>query len=159
MLKVTIEDKNGSIWQENFQTQEEANAWVQKQMIRPGFRPDEATYKTVVDKSNLLQYVDVKTSSLIRKGFKFKEETFSMSMEAQKNWSDIYIFRDLLTWPVEVSTKNDGSFMLERTDLDAFIVEAISFKKSLLDSGRDLKKKIKKAKTLNDLKKIEDKRG
>jgi hypothetical protein len=85
--------------------------------------------------------IDLRTSELIEEGFVFDGRTFSMSINAQINWSNFpnlpeYVF------PLVVIDKNDESYSLSLNNKLNFYLSALSFKNSKLQTGGALKIQI-----------------
>lgn len=92
--------------------------------------------------------IDRRTGELIGAGFTFQGETFSMSMLAQTNWIGLShsAQRDLITYPIGVSTSDDGEFMLtSKTHVQDFFVTGLGTKLAHLNSGRALRLQVKAA--------------
>jgi hypothetical protein len=88
--------------------------------------------------------IDSKSQSLIRDGFTYDGETFSLSDKAQANWAALLAANaaGLLTLPIEVSTKDDDAYMV--TSL-GFFSAALGAVIGTLQGGRALKLAAKKS--------------
>lgn len=86
--------------------------------------------------------IDRKTGGLISVGFTYDSRTFSLSPNAQMNWSEIHSNQSSFTFPLDISTINNDTYLLAAVDVDAFWSAAKNTVKGHLDSGRDLKKQV-----------------
>lgn len=92
--------------------------------------------------------IDDKTKELIAAGFTHATKTFSLSMAAQRNWTDLKNSDDAgwITYPEPVSTKDDNEHSLaDSAALVAFCKDASDKPREHLKSGRDLKVSINDA--------------
>jgi hypothetical protein len=104
------------------------------------------------------QEIDAKTETLIKLGFVYDSETFSMSENAQINWTNLKLLESALTWPVELTTVDDTAYSLSQANLDAFMSAALTHKQTQLDSGRALKVAVNNAVDKTALDAIQDNR-
>ena len=88
--------------------------------------------------------IDVRTQELIAQGFTFDGHTFSMSTNAQINWSNFPNLPDGL-FPLTVMDKNDAVYVLALADKLNFYLSALNFKNTQLQSGSVLKGEVKAA--------------
>lgn len=88
--------------------------------------------------------IDNKTQELIAQGFTFDSHTFSMSTNAQINWSNFPNLPDAL-FPLTVMDKNDEVYSLDLADKLNFYLSALNFKNAQLQSGSVLKAQVKAA--------------
>lgn len=102
--------------------------------------------------------IDKKTVELISAGFSYDSNNFSLSETAQINWLGIKLMQDLLTFPLEVSTKNDYKYSLAEVNVDAFVGTGAAVKQAHLDSGRSLKVDVADATTEAEIDLIVDNR-
>jgi len=65
-----------------------------------------------------------------------------LSIEAQSNWLGLKTLESLLTFPMDVTTKDDQAYNLTSANLDSFVGAAAAAKQGHLDSGRVLKVSI-----------------
>jgi len=85
------------------------------------------------------QEIDSTTSYLIAQGFTFAGYTFSMSVNAQINWSNLPNLPESV-FPLHVSTLNDEEiYYLSFANKMNFYYTAVSGKNGPLQSGNDLK--------------------
>lgn len=103
--------------------------------------------------------IDQKTNRLINIGFTHDEKKFSLSIPAQINWNALKNNTGDFTWPVIVSTNEDGEFSLPEADVSAFWNKGKNHIKGYLDSGRTLKLQCKAAVTQAELDAIHDDRS
>lgn len=109
-------------------------------------------------KNQRIAEVDAKTQYLISQGFEFDSTQFSLSLPAQVNWSGMMTLQALLTWPMSITTLDDGEYSLAEEDLVAFIATGKTVITNNLDAGRSLKLQIKAATSLTELDAIVDNR-
>jgi len=102
--------------------------------------------------------IDDRTDQLIEEGFVYDNETFSFSKGAQLNWIGLEVKKSSLTWPVNVSTKENGEYSLAQADLGAFTDVGMATKQAHLDSGRALKQSVNSATTVAAVEAVEDNR-
>lgn len=131
---------------------------------------DESTLNSIVsahspalqlEKAKRIKEVDYKTDSLIAAGFVYDSQTFSLSVAAQATWIGLKQAADagLITFPTEVSTKDDGSYSIaDAAELTAFYATGVGTVQALIASGRPLKASIAAAADLAALALIEDNR-
>lgn len=91
------------------------------------------------NKIDRIHEIDYKTQKIISNGFTFDSNQFSLSIEAQINWSGLVTLESLLTWPMTLTTKGDGSYSLAQANLLYFIGTGKTVITTTLDSGRTLK--------------------
>lgn len=110
-----------------------------------------AEFIQILDTSNmsldeLKQYryteIDNKTNELISQGFVFDGHTFSMSTNAQINWSNFPNLPDEL-FPLPVMDINEDVYSLALADKLNFYLAALNYKNTHLQSGSALKAQIK----------------
>ena len=86
--------------------------------------------------------IDAKTESLIEVGFVFGGHTFSMSTNAQINWSNFPNIPDAL-FPLNIMDIVDNLYVLSLANKMNFYLTALGFKNTQLQSGSVLKSQIK----------------
>lgn len=91
------------------------------------------------NKKKRIKEVDRRTQEIISSGFTFDSNQFSLSIEAQINWSGLVTLENLLTWPMNITTKGDGTYALSQSNLLYFIGTGKTVITNTLDSGRTLK--------------------
>lgn len=105
--------------------------------------------------------IDIRTVELIKLGFSYDGEIFSLSEPAQINWIGIKQASDagLISFPFPVTTSSDGKYELQdANDVTTFYLTGLGAKKTYLDSGRALKTLINAATTEQEIANIEDNR-
>ncbi len=102
--------------------------------------------------------IDAKTRQKIEEGFIFNGELFSLSEHAQLNWIGIKASLDILTFPIEVSTKGRSKLILTEVDSIPFCLMALGTKQYWLDTGRNLNILVEAATTVAELEAIIDDR-
>jgi hypothetical protein len=84
--------------------------------------------------------IDARTQAIVAGGFTFAGQVFSLSTGAQLNWTALYAARDAMTYPLGVTTANDGQFSApDSATLASLCLTALATVKGALDSGRALK--------------------
>lgn len=84
--------------------------------------------------------IDDRTQALIAGGFTFDGATFSLSTAAQLNWTALFSARDVVPYPVQATTADDGKHSFpDPATVARFGVTAIGTVRALLDSGIALK--------------------
>lgn len=95
--------------------------------------------------SNYKEYaiyqVDRNTEKNISQGFTFNGLTFSLSITAQINWSNLFNIPNEL-FPLTISSKNDEIYSLALSDRQNFYLSALNTKNSALQSGTITKQQI-----------------
>jgi hypothetical protein len=92
------------------------------------------------DKAVRCEEIDARTQALIASGFTFAGHVFSLSTEAQLNWTALYAARDSLTYPLSVTTDDDEEFSApDAATLAGLCLTALATVKGQVDSGRGLK--------------------
>ena len=102
-------------------------------------------------RASKLAAIDAKTNQLISNGGTFDNKTFSLSLSAQTNWHVLKTMQASFTWPVEISTKDGGSYLLSEANLDSFIGQMLGTVKAHLDSGRALRASVNDAFNLEEM--------
>lgn len=108
-------------------------------------------------KSEKIEMIDFRTKQLISDGFNFDGHIFSLSVEAQINWSNILNVSDQL-FPLNVIDKNDDLYILELNNKTNFYLSALNGKNTHLQSGGYLKTLVKNAQTEEEVNLIIDNR-
>lgn len=101
--------------------------------------------------------IDKKTSELIAQGFTFDGRTFSMSTNAQINWSNFPNLPDGL-FPLSINDINEDSYSLALADRLNFYLSALNYKNAQLQSGSALKAQVKAAVDVSGINAIIDNR-
>lgn len=97
-----------------------------------------------------LSDIDSNTESEIRKGFMFDGVLFSMSDNAQINWSNFPNMPSVL-FPLTVMGKNDDEYTLSEANRTNFYLTALGYKNACLQAGTNKKKLIKACTTVAEL--------
>jgi len=87
------------------------------------------------------QEIDSNTSYIIKEGFVFDGGTFSLSENAQINWTNLTLLPDGV-YPITISTMTEDVYVLELVNKDAFYMTAVGAKLTPLNTGSALKKLI-----------------
>lgn len=103
--------------------------------------------------------IDMRTRALIASGFTFDGSTFSLSENAQINWSGLNSAKDAIVYPVSVTTIDDGEYSLvDAPTVSAFFLTGVGVIKSHYDGGRALKIQVEAATTIDEVNNIVDNR-
>lgn len=86
--------------------------------------------------------IDLRTRELIEAGFSFDTHTFSMSTNAQINWSNFPNLPDGL-FPLSIMDDVDDVYILSLANKTNFYLSALGFKNGILQSGSVLKTQVK----------------
>jgi len=110
------------------------------------------TENVLIPKAKLEKYseIDNNTGYLIDKGFTFAGLTFSLSQNAQINWSNILQLPGGI-FPLPVMSKDEQVYSLSLENRMNFYLSAVNGKNVPLQSGSVLKTQVK---ALNDLNEI-----
>ena len=101
--------------------------------------------------------IDLKTGDLISEGFVFDSKTFSLSINAQINWSNIMNVPDN-AFPLTIMTKDDQSYALSLANKQNFYLSALNGRLTQLGSGTSLKVQINALTTIADVETFVDPR-
>lgn len=102
--------------------------------------------------------IDAKTQALIRQGFTFDGRSFSLSVNAQMNWSGLKTFEGLLSWPVAITTNDDSEYSLSQANLTAFTGTGLGTVSAHYGSGRALKLQVNAATSKTEVDAVVDNR-
>ncbi len=101
-------------------------------------------------KKHLIDLQDKKTEDLILSGFTFDDNLFSLSINAQINWSDLLNIPQVM-FPLNLSTKDDNIYILNFNNVQNFYFTALGRKSECLQLGNDIKKRINECLTIAEL--------
>jgi hypothetical protein len=109
-------------------------------------------------KKNIIDAIDVKTGEILSRGFEFDGHSFSLSIEAQKNWLFLYVqlVTGHLTSNTELSTKENTAYVLTPANAPAFLTAGTTKVSLTLKGGRDLKASVTASESLEFLKSFMD---
>lgn len=101
-------------------------------------------------KTTAISEVDSQTEANILKGFTFGGLTFSMSTNAQINWSN---FPNLPSqvFPLSIMSKDDQEYLLSESNKMNFYLSALGYKNACLQAGNAKKKLIAACATIEEL--------
>lgn len=102
--------------------------------------------------------VDARTRAIIAGGFSFDGQRFSLSYQAQTNWISLAALKDILTFPINVTTNTDTSYSMTADKVPSFLGAGAYVVASAIGSGRTLKIAINAASTQDDLDAVVDTR-
>jgi hypothetical protein len=109
----------------------------------PTMEEMQATWTTInaaATREAAIKAIDAQCEATIAQGFAFAGRTFSLSAAAQMNWTNMFIARSLLTYPLEISTKDDGKHTLaDASEVAAFYTTGIGVVKAAIDTARAAK--------------------
>lgn len=112
---------------------------------------DIKAFKTLDDyKKHLIDLQDKKTENLIYSGFTFDNHLFSLSMNAQINWSNLLNIPQVM-FPLNLSTKDDNIYALNFSNVQTFYFTSLGKKSECLQLGNDIKKRINECLTIEQL--------
>ena len=101
-------------------------------------------------KKHLIDLQDKKTENLILSGFTFDGNLFSLSINAQINWSNLLNFPQVM-FPLNLSTKDDNIYILNFSNVQNFYFTSLGRKSECLQLGNDIKKRINESLTIAEL--------
>lgn len=96
-------------------------------------------------KENRCIEIDLKTHKMLALGFVYDGTTFSLSEIAQSHWNAIYDHSSNFPWPITIPTLDDGEYVLELVNVEAFWNTAKYTVYGQYEYGRVLKKQIRDA--------------
>ena len=119
--------------------------WILYQGDKPPYIPTLEEVKTFATME-----VDRQTAKNITAGFEFDSLLFSMSVEAQINWSD---FPNLPSqvFPLTIMSKNDEEYILSESNKLNFYMSALAHKNQCLQVGNNKKKLIQACETVKQI--------
>jgi hypothetical protein len=113
-------------------------------------------------KAKRIQEIDLKTQNIISLGFNFDGKTFSLSLPAQTNWTNLKANADMLNsmgfFPIIVSTIDSEQYSLLYENVVGFWMSGFGKISSTYKSGSDLKVAILAATTKEEINLIIDNR-
>jgi hypothetical protein len=121
----------------------------------------DAGYETLQKyKDEACDKIDNNTDALISQGYEFDSNTFSLSIEAQINWTGLKNFIDngLVPFPIALSTKDNKEYSLKQSDKDAFFGGIFTYILGLVNTGRARKLQIQAMTELDDINNFVDDR-
>lgn len=84
-----------------------------------------------------IKAIDQQCSDTIAQGFSFAGKVFSLSANAQRNWTNMFLARSMLSYPLEISTKGDGTHTLvDANQVAAFYGTGIAVVHAALNAAR-----------------------
>jgi hypothetical protein len=107
-------------------------------------------------KIDIYNKIDDKTMEIISRGFIFDGCVFSLSAQAQMNWTNLKVNSALFTYPVSLATLNNDLYSLSQSNVLPFYIAGMIAVKNAKTSGQNLKKQIFDATTLNELNLVQD---
>jgi hypothetical protein len=158
--KATI---NGTTWSG---IHERSNMWASVQKaIADGATVEPFPTPTLADlKVVKIRAIDAKTATLIKSGFTYDGNLFSMSEKAQLNWAALAAAKanGILSYPMTVSTSTEGSYVIQDTnELSSFLLAYFMYQvdpNAPLAQGRVLKASVNACITGEELNAIIDNR-
>lgn len=136
---------NGELETKEFHSNDGING-----IIRDGYSVITESLNLDSYKKNLIELIDEKSIKKINQGFRFDGKTFSLSLSAQINWSNL-LFLPESFFPVNLSTKDDDIYVLTYSNVQLFYQAALSGKNTPLQEGNVLKQQVKVATTIQEL--------
>lgn len=101
-------------------------------------------------KQQAVDKVDAETEANILKGFTFAGLTFSMSTNAQINWSNFPSLPSQV-FPLSIMSKDDQEYLLSEANKMNFYLSALGYKNTCLQAGNARKKLIMACTTIEQL--------
>jgi hypothetical protein len=101
-------------------------------------------------KSQSIDFIDEKIKECILSGFLFQGNLFSMSLEAQINWSNLLMIPDEY-FPLQINTKEDNVYNLHFSNRDAFYMAAMTHKTTKLNLGTNRKQQVLSCNTTEEI--------
>ena len=115
--------------------------------------------KDLNDINNFKEYlydeIDEKTTNNIFNGYTFAGHTFSMSISAQINLSNLFNIPEA-AFPLPYSTKDNNVYMLSYANRQNFYLSALLYKNTTIQQGNALKLEVTNATTMEELQNILD---
>lgn len=104
--------------------------------------------------------IDRKTSAVIAAGFAHSGKVFSLSLEAQSYWTNMYQAREMLTYPLRVNTLDDGDAhdVADVAEVSAMYGAAVEAVRAALAGGTSLKDAVRAATTVAEVAAVVDTR-
>lgn len=101
-------------------------------------------------KQECIDLIDEKVKEFILSGFHYGGNVFSMSIEAQINWSNLLSIPEAY-FPLQINTKEDTVYNLHFSNRDAFYMSAMAHKTSKLGLGTTRKQMVISCNTNQEL--------
>ncbi len=110
----------------------------------------------ITSKNEMNAVIDTKTRELIAGGFTYDGKKFSLSLEAQINWTMLIAAKThgTVNDPEPLTDMDNDTYDLASADIEAFFQVAVDAVKEHLTSGRLLKKGVVGASDFTALKKV-----
>lgn len=132
--------------------------WDDPDFVTTAPVPDDAVYLAHL-KQKRYDEIDLKTETLIAQGFTYDGHVFSLSSEAQINWTNLYQARALFTYPMDATTKDQDAYSIaDVATVEAFYQTGLGTVQYHLDGGRVLKVAVKAATTKAEIDAVVDNR-
>ena len=106
---------------------------------------------------NKIKEIDRNTETLIFRGFEYNGLTFSLSTNAQINWSNLPNLPEQI-FPLTILSKNDEPYSLKYSEVMNFYLTAVNGKNKHLQSGNLVKQEILKLKNSEEIINFKDDR-
>lgn len=91
------------------------------------------------NKATKIIAIDAKTTAIIRAGFDFDGNHFSLSISAQQNWTGLFVFKDFLSWPMGITNDANATYDLTLENLVPFVLSGAAIVQTAVGTGRALK--------------------
>lgn len=137
---------------------------VGSEIIEMSQAEKDVVYDTALElaKTNKKAEIDNKTNLLISNGFEYDSHIFSLSGNARDNWVDMKTFKDNTTFypvdPIPITCQDETEYLMLKSNVDEFFQLGRSVVKGYVDSGRELKKQVDAAETIEAVNTIQDTR-
>lgn len=113
-------------------------------------------------KETAFDTIDARTSQLINEGFRYAEQQFSLSLASQSSYTSLYALRDtnVLTYPVRINTIDDKATceLQSAIAVEGFYQIMVGTYRAHLDSGTQLKDRVRLAQSIAEVAAIFDAR-
>jgi hypothetical protein len=93
-------------------------------------------------KQEVIEKIDLFIQEEIAKGFEYNGKIYSMSTNAQLNWSNILNIPSAM-FPVDIMSKNEELYSLPLSEKESFYNTCLGFKYATLKRGHALKEALK----------------
>lgn len=93
-------------------------------------------------KKELIEKIDLFIQQEISKGFEYNGRIYSMSTNAQLNWSNILAIPDMM-FPLDIMSVNEELYSLPLAEKESFYYTCLNYKYTQLKRGHTLKSSLK----------------
>lgn len=97
-------------------------------------------------KQEVIKKIDLFIQEEISKGFEYNGRIYSMSTNAQLNWSNILAIPDMM-FPLDIMSINEELYQLPLSEKETFYYTCLNYKYAQLKRGHSLKSSLKSLNT------------